>query len=91
MSVEKTGNFIRRYSIETPSELEMAVFCIEELARRNNTTGDKTYRALTKVLPNNLTVLDSYIIPVTEFFRTQGRNYILAEISETMNEWGVSL
>lgn len=62
---------IEHYPIENPCELEMAVFCIEEIAREKNKTGFDVYKALAKVLDNERIVLDGYVTPVSDVLRTQ--------------------
>ena len=66
-------------------ELEFAIFCIENVAEKLNTTGKEIYSLLTK----NSQILDEYIIPSYDVLHTQGKNYIVNDIVEYMTEVGV--
>jgi len=59
-----------------------AVFCIESLADKLKTTGDKVYKMLTE----DSDILDSYIVPCYEALHTQGRDYIVNDLIEYMRE-----
>ena len=76
-----------RKSIENERELEFAVFCIENVAARLGKPSDEVYRALTG--PGDL--LNPYIIPCYEPLHTQGRDYIVDDILEVMQERGVTV
>jgi hypothetical protein len=62
-----------------------AVFCIEALADELGTTGDKIYKMLTE----DSDILDGYILPCWDALHTQGKSYIVRELSELMQERGV--
>ena len=68
-------------------ELEFAIFCIENVAIKLNTDPRKVYAALTE----QTDILNDYIVPVYEPLHTQGKDYIVNEIIEVMNERGVRL
>lgn len=76
-----------RKSIENGLELEFAVFCIENVAARLGKPSDEVYRALTG--PGD--ILNQYIIPCYEPLHTQGRDYIVDDILEVMQERGVTI
>jgi hypothetical protein len=69
----------------TPEQLLFAIFCIESLADNLKTTGDKIYKMLTF----DSDILDSYIVPNYDALHTQGKEYIIREIKEIMQERGV--
>ena len=66
-------------------ELDFAVFCIENTAEQLNLKGDEVYKLLTE----NSDILDNYIIPCYDALHTQGRDYIVNDIVEYMNEKGL--
>lgn len=89
--ISEDGKLVEHYPIENPTELEMAVFCIEEIAREKNKTGFEVYKAMTKVLGDERTVLDGYVTPCSEVLRTQSRSYVVADVLGVMDNWRVSL
>lgn len=76
-----------RKPIENARELEFAVFCIENVAARLGKPSDKVYRALA----GNGDILNQYIVPCYESLHTQGRDYIVNDILEVMQERGVTV
>lgn len=76
-----------RKPIENERELEFAVFCIENVAARLCKPSDEVYRALT----GNGDILNQYIVPCYEPLHTQGKDYIVNDILEVMEERGVSV
>ena len=62
-----------------------AVFCIEAIADELGTTGDKVYKMLTV----DSDILDSYIFPCYDALHTQGKEYIVEDITSFMKEKGV--
>ena len=76
-----------RKPIENARELEFAVFCIENVAARLGKPSDKVYRALA----GNGDILNQYIVPCYESLHTQGRDYIVNDILEVMQEKGVTV
>lgn len=74
-------------AIQTPEELEFAVFCIENVAIRLEANPTDVYRALTE--ESNL--LNEYIVPGYEALHTQSKDYIVDEIIEVMQAQGVAI
>ena len=71
--------------IKTLAELEFAVFCIEKVAMRLNSFPEAIYRKL--AIDSN--ILNEYIVPEYEVLHTQGKEYIINDIVELMQEKGV--
>ena len=67
------------------NELEFAVFCIENVAEELGLTGAEIYRLLTE----KSDILDNYIIPCYDALHTQGRDYIVNDITGYMREKGL--
>ena len=74
-------------NIKTVNELEFAIFCIENLARRFNVSGVEMYR----LLAEKSNILADYIVPGYETLHTQDKEYILDELVEVMQERGISV
>lgn len=72
-------------TIHNDRELEFAVFCIENVADALGKPSDAVYRALT----GRGDVLNQYIVPSYDVLHTQGREYIVNDIREVMEERGV--
>jgi predicted transcriptional regulator len=62
-----------------------AVFCVESIADELGTTGDKIY----KILTEDCTILDDYIVQHYDALHTQGKDYIVNDIIELMKKKGV--
>ena len=86
---KESGKYIEHKPITTIDELCFAVFCIEEVARYKNVSGKEVYEKVTRVLPDTSIILDSYITPFSEILSTQGMKYIIVDILEVMENWGV--
>ena len=71
--------------IKTLAELEFAVFCIENVAMRLNSFPEAIYRKL--AIDSN--ILNEYIVPEYEVLHMQGKEYIINDIVELMQEKGV--
>lgn len=71
--------------IKTLAELEFAVFCIESIAIKLNSLPEAIYRKL--AIDSN--ILNEYIVPEYEVLHTQGKEYIINDIVELMQEKGV--
>ena len=69
----------------TRRELDFATFCIENTAERLGVSGDVVHKKLTE----GSSLLDEYIIAHYEVLHTQGKDYIVDEILEVMQEAGV--
>ncbi len=74
-------------SIQNEEELGFAIFCIENIAAYLNQPAEKVYDALAM----KSSILDSYIVPCYEALHTQGKDYIIADILEVMEEQGISI
>lgn len=73
--------------IQNTDELEFAVFCIENVARRLGVGGEKIYQMFTE----ESDILNGYIVPEYEVLHTQGKEYIVDELLEVMKERGLAL
>ena len=73
--------------IKSPEELEFAIFCVEQVAARLKVGAELVYKAFTE----QSDILDGYIIPEYETLHTQGKDYIIDELLEVMEERGVKL
>jgi len=71
----------------TPEQSFFAVFCIESISDKLETTGDKVYIMLTE----ESDILDNYIIPHYDALHTQGKDYIVNELIELMKKQGVRI
>ena len=68
------------YSFE---QLEFAIFCIENVAKKLNKNPVNVYDSLKKS-----GILESYIVDNYEALHTQGKGYITDDIISAMNESG---
>lgn len=66
-------------------EIEFAVFCIENVAKKLGVLGDEAYR----MLGAESSILDDYIIKHYEVLHTQGKEYIVQDIIDYMKEQGI--
>lgn len=64
---------------------EFAIFCIENLAIRLQENATTVYNKLTK----QSQILVDYILPNYEILHSQGKEYILDDLMEVMQEEGV--
>lgn len=76
---EKTNNY-------SDDELRFVVFCIESLAEDMNVDPIIVHDALTK----ESDIVDQYIIPCYETLHTQGKEYIIENLKEVMEERGIA-
>ena len=74
-------------TIKNFSELEFAVFCIENVAAKLGVDAERVYQAFTE----QSDILNGYIVPEYEVLHTQGREYIVADILDVMRERGVEI
>ena len=72
-------------TLMTPEILFFAVFCVESLSDKLTMPGDRIY----KMLSDDSTILDSYIITHYDVLHTQGKDYIVTELIELMKQEGV--
>lgn len=73
--------------IKNSSELEFAVFCIENVAAKLGVDAERVYQAFSE----QSDILNGYIVPEYEVLHTQGREYIVADILDVMRERGVEI
>ena len=69
----------------TQEQSFFTVFCIEALADELRTTGDNVYRMLSE----NSSILDDYLVPCYDTLHTQGKDFIVRELKEVMQKRGV--
>ena len=65
-------------------ELEFTVFCIENVAEHLGLKGEEIYT----LLAVKSDILDNYIIPCYDTLHTQGKEYIVDDIVDCMEEKG---
>ncbi len=68
-------------------ELEFAVFCIENVAKELTIDGTVAY----DMLAIQTDILQNYIIPCYDVLHTQGKEYIVNDLIETMKAKGVDI
>jgi hypothetical protein len=69
----------------TREQLDFAVFCVESVAERLGLSGDAAY----KMLAQDSSILDEYVIAHYDVLHTQGKEYIVDDIMGYMKEEGV--
>ena len=73
--------------IKKSSELEFAVFCIENVAAKLGVNAERVYQAFTE----QSNILNGYIVPEYEMLHTQSREYIVDDLLDVMKERGVEV
>ena len=73
--------------IKNADELEFAVFCIENIAKRLGKNAEDVYRLLTE----KSDILNGYILPEYEMLHTQSKEYIIDDIISLIEERGIQL
>ena len=73
--------------IKNSSELEFAVFCIENVAAKLGVNAECVYRAFTE----KSNILKDYIVSEYEVLHTQSREYIVDDLLDVMKERGVEV
>lgn len=73
--------------IKNSSELEFAVFCIENVAAKLGADAERVYQAFTK----QSDILHGYIVPEYEVLHTQSREYIVDDLIDVIKEKGVEV
>lgn len=68
--------------IKNSSELEFAVFCIENVAAKLGVDAERVYQAFTE----KSDILNGYIVPEYEVLHTQSREYIVDDLLDVMKE-----
>ncbi len=76
---------MRNSIIKNKSELEFAVFCIENIAIKSGASPTRVYDALTK----DSDILNNYIVPCYDVLHTQGKEYIVNDILDFANKKGI--
>jgi len=67
------------------NELDFAVFCIESVAEHLNINGANVYTKL----KHESDILDEYIVKCYDALHTQGKEYIVEDITDIMREEGL--
>lgn len=73
--------------IENLRELEFAIFCIENIAKKLEVEPQHIYEILAK----KSSLLFSYIVANYEILHTQDKEYIISDILHVMREEGVKI
>ena len=68
-------------------ELQFVIFSLENLAEHMHLCGDEVYILVTE----KSDILDNYIIPCYDALHTQGKEYIVNELIELMQERGIEV
>jgi hypothetical protein len=63
-------------------QVEFSVFCIENVADKLDIPGNEAYRLLSE----ESSILNEYIIPNYEILHTQGKEYIVDDVIRCMRE-----
>ena len=71
-------------TIKNFSELEFAVFCIENVAAKLGVDAERVYQAFTE----QSDILHGYIVSEYEVLHTQSREYIVEDLLDVMKERG---
>lgn len=66
--------------LDNPTVMEFAVFCIENLAKRQHKGAETVYAELA----DKSDLLSSYVVPSYDFLHTQDKEYILDDIERAM-------
>ncbi|MCQ2380386.1 MAG: DUF3791 domain-containing protein [Victivallaceae bacterium] len=78
---------IKYKAIESEDVLEFVVFCIEGIAERLSKDPADVYRALT----HKSDLLNSYVVPCFEPLHTQGKEYIIDELTSLLEKKGIEI
>ena len=73
--------------IKNFNELEIAVFCIENVAAKLGVNAERVYQAFTE----KSDILNGYIVPEYEVLHTQSREYIVDDLLDVIKERGVEV
>ena len=73
--------------IDNINELEFAVFCIENVAKKLGVRADVVY----KLFSEKSDILNGYIIPEYDILHTQSKEYIVDDILDLMRERNVGI
>jgi hypothetical protein len=69
------------------AQMEFSVFCIEAIAEKLGVTGDIVY----KMLANESSILNDYIVSCYDVLHTQGKEYIVDDIINVMKHKGIKI
>lgn len=73
--------------IANSDELEFAVFCIENVAKKLGVNAEQVYQAFTE----KSNILNGYIVPEYEILHTQGQEYIVNDLLDVMKQNSVEV
>lgn len=73
--------------IKSTDELEFAIFCIENVAAKLGINAAQVYKAFTE----KSNILNGYIVPEYEVLHTQGKEYIVNELLELIEERDIKI
>ena len=73
--------------IKNSSELEFAVFCIENVAAKLGVDAERVYQAFTE----QSDILNGYIVPEYKVLHTQSLEYIVDDLLDVMKERNVEI
>ena len=73
--------------IKNKDELEFAIFCIENIAKKLDKKPEDIYSFLTE----KSSVLNDYVVPTYDVLHTQGKEYIVEDIISVMRERGLTV
>jgi hypothetical protein len=78
---------VQNEKIKDSCELEFAVFCIENVAKKLGINVEQVYQAFTE----KSDILNGYIVPEYDILHTQGREYIVNDLLDVMKENNVKV
>lgn len=78
---------VEKSAIQNIDELEFVFFCIDSVAAELGVPPEKVYLALT----GSSDILFEYIVPEYSILHTQGKEYIVDDILNVMQERGVKV
>lgn len=74
-------------TIQSPQELEFAIFCIESIAAKLGVEPEQVFQALDE----KSDLLCRYVVPNYDVLHTQGKEYIVEDILSVMKEEGITI
>lgn len=83
---EELGGYTMATEIRNERELEFIFFCIENTAKKLGVPAERLYDALKKS-----GLLLDYLVANYEALHTQGKDYIVNDLIDTMKDAGVQL
>lgn len=78
---------VQNEKIKNSRELEFAVFCVENVAKKLGVNAEQVYQAFTE----KSDILNGYIVPEYEVLHTQSREYIIDDLLDVMKERSVKV